>query len=107
MYDVYVNMKASPLDSDDNTYISGQLGMFINGPWIINGLRENEINFGVTAVPMNEGVEPKSSMIPRWLLHPDHDLRRAQGACVQLQWNTGTPRTSAPSGPSAAARPPI
>ena len=64
MYDVYVNMKASPLDSDDNTYISGQLGMFINGPWIINGLRENEINFGVTAVPMNEGVEPKSSMIP-------------------------------------------
>ena len=64
MYDVYVNMKASPLDSDDNTYISGQLGMFINGPWIINGLRENEINFGVTAVPMNEGIEPKSSMIP-------------------------------------------
>ena len=64
MYDVYVNMKASPLDSDDNTYISGQLGMFINGPWIINGLRENEINFGVTAVPMNEGIDPKSSMIP-------------------------------------------
>ena len=64
MYDVYVNMKASPLDSDDNTYISGQLGMFINGPWIINGLRENEINFGVTAVPMNEGIDPKYSMIP-------------------------------------------
>lgn len=64
MYDVYVNMKASPLDSDDNTYISGQLGMFINGPWIINGLRENEINFGVTAVPANDGVDPKSSMIP-------------------------------------------
>ena len=64
MYDVYVNMKASPKDSDDNTYISGQLGMFINGPWIINGLRENEINFGVTAVPAAEGHEKNAAIIP-------------------------------------------
>ncbi|MDD3336409.1 MAG: ABC transporter substrate-binding protein [Eubacteriales bacterium] len=64
MYDVYANMKASPTDSDDNTYISGQLGMFINGPWIINGLRDNEINFGVTSVPAQPGQEKQATIIP-------------------------------------------
>lgn len=64
MKEVYVDMKASPSDSDDNTFISGQLGMFINGPWIINGLRENEINFGVTAVPAAEGNEKGAAVIP-------------------------------------------
>ncbi len=64
MREVYVDMKASPSDSDDNTYISGQLGMFINGPWIIKGLRDNEINFGVTAVPAAEGHEPGAAIIP-------------------------------------------
>lgn len=54
----------SPKDSDDNTYISGQLAQFINGPWIINGLRENEINFGVTAVPPCEGNDPGAAVIP-------------------------------------------
>ena len=43
--------KYSPSDVDDNTYISGQVAMYINGPWIIKGLRDNEINFGVTAIP--------------------------------------------------------
>lgn len=56
--------ECSPKDTDDNTYISGQLGQFINGPWIINGLRENEINFGVMAIPPCEGVDPDAAVIP-------------------------------------------
>lgn len=48
----------TPEDVDDNTFISGQCGQFINSSWIINGLRENEINFGVTTVPAAEGFEP-------------------------------------------------
>ena len=56
--------ECSPKDSDDNTYISGQLGQFINGPWIINGLRENEINDGVKAVPSCVGVEQDAAVIP-------------------------------------------
>lgn len=54
----------SPKDTDDNTYICGQLGQFINGPWIINGLRENEINFGVKAVPACTGVAQDAAVIP-------------------------------------------
>ena len=56
--------ECSPTDTDDNTYICGQLGQFINGPWIINGLRENEINFGVKAVPACEGMDPDAAVIP-------------------------------------------
>lgn len=54
----------SPQDTDDNTYICGQLGQFINGPWIINGLRENEINFGVKAVPACTGIKQDAAVIP-------------------------------------------
>lgn len=54
----------SPKDSDDNTYISGQVAQFINGPWIINGLRENEINFGVKEVPACTGIEKDAAVIP-------------------------------------------
>lgn len=56
--------ECSPKDSDDNTYISGQLAQFIKGPWIINGLRENEINYGVKAVPACTGVEQDAAVIP-------------------------------------------
>ena len=56
--------ECSPTDTDDNTYICGQLGQFINGPWIINGLRENEINFGVKAIPACTGIEADAAVIP-------------------------------------------
>lgn len=62
--DLKVLYDCSPKDTDDNTYICGQLGQFINGPWIINGLRENEINFGVKAVPPCEGTDPDAAVIP-------------------------------------------
>ena len=56
--------ECSPKDSDDNTYISGQLAQFIIAPWIINWLRDNEINYGVKAVPACTGVEQDAAVIP-------------------------------------------
>lgn len=35
----------------DNLMSANQLGMVINGPWMVNGLKENEINFGVAPIP--------------------------------------------------------
>lgn len=35
----------------DNLMMADQLGMVINGPWMVNGLKENEINFGVAPMP--------------------------------------------------------
>lgn len=55
--------ECSPKDTDDNTYICGQLGQFINGPWIISGLRDSGINYGVTTVPMCEGVDNAAAVV--------------------------------------------
>lgn len=35
----------------DNLMMAEQLGMVVNGPWMVNGLKENEINFGVAPIP--------------------------------------------------------
>lgn len=35
----------------DNIMMANQLGMVINGPWMVAGLKESEINFGVAAMP--------------------------------------------------------
>src|SRR5690554_972909 len=35
----------------DNLMFAERLGMVINGPWMVNGLKENEINFGVAGMP--------------------------------------------------------
>lgn len=49
------NKKVTPMGASgpdiDNLLISGQLGMYINGPWLVNGLRKNNINFGIAAPP--------------------------------------------------------
>lgn len=40
----------------DNLLYAGQLGMYINGPWLINGCREAGLDFGIGAVPAaNDG----------------------------------------------------
>lgn len=55
MQDLAVNKKVTPKGVNgadlDNLLMSGQLAMYINGPWLINGLRKNKINFGITAPP--------------------------------------------------------
>ena len=58
------NAGVSPADIDDTVLCSGQVGMFINGSWMINGLRNAGRNFGVTAVPAAEGEEPKALCVP-------------------------------------------
>ncbi len=58
------NAGVSPADIDDTVLCSGQVGMFINGSWMINGLRNAGRNFGVTAVPAAEGEEAKALCVP-------------------------------------------
>lgn len=58
------NDGVSPADIDDTVLCSGQVGMFINGSWMINGLRNAGRNFGVTAVPAAEGEEAKALCVP-------------------------------------------
>ncbi|WMC91573.1 ABC transporter substrate-binding protein [Kineothrix sp. MB12-C1] len=38
----------------DNLMLAGQMGIYCSGPWLINGLREAEIDFGVTGMPAGD-----------------------------------------------------
>ena len=54
----------------DNVMMADQLGMVINGPWMVNGLKESEINFGVTGMPAGSvktvGIQEQSGFcIPK------------------------------------------
>ncbi len=35
----------------DNLMIGGRLGMYVNGPWLINGLKGNGVDFGIDGPP--------------------------------------------------------
>jgi ABC-type sugar transport system, periplasmic component len=55
LQDLVVNKKVSPAGATgadmDKLMLSGQMGMFITGPWLVGGLRENNIDFGVAPPP--------------------------------------------------------
>lgn len=55
LQDLVVNKKVSPVGATgadmDKLMLSGQMGMFITGPWLVGGLRENNIDFGVAPPP--------------------------------------------------------
>lgn len=40
-----------------NLMSAGQLGIIMNGPWMSTGLKNNEINFGVSKLPAAEGSD--------------------------------------------------
>ena len=55
MRDLAVNKKVTPKgitgSEADTMFQNGQAAMYMSGPWQINGLRTQGINFGVTSVP--------------------------------------------------------
>jgi len=55
LQDLVVNKEVSPKGATgpdlDNLLKSGNLAMYISGPWQVNGLRNAGINFGITAPP--------------------------------------------------------
>ena len=53
-----VEQGAAPVGSTgadtDNLMLAGQMGIYCGGPWLISGLKEAEINFGVTGMPAGD-----------------------------------------------------
>ncbi|WP_308753002.1 ABC transporter substrate-binding protein [uncultured Anaerotruncus sp.] len=50
--------EGTTLDELMQMMIGGNLAMTINGPWANGGLANNEINYGITAIPHAEGLKP-------------------------------------------------
>ena len=53
--DLVVNKKVSPKGAQgsefDKLMMNGKLGMFLTGPWLAGGLKQNNIDFGVSLPP--------------------------------------------------------
>lgn len=53
-----VKKEAAPVGSTgadtDNLMLAGQMGIYCGGPWLISGLKEAEINFGVAGMPSGD-----------------------------------------------------
>lgn len=56
--DLVVKGKVSPAGASgaemENLFMSGKLAMYINGPWMIGGIRNNNIDFGISVVPKGD-----------------------------------------------------
>lgn len=42
-------------DDLDTLFLSGQMGLYITGPWIMSDLNDYGINYGVTSIPEDQG----------------------------------------------------
>ncbi|OTP10288.1 extracellular solute-binding protein [Enterococcus sp. 10A9_DIV0425] len=47
----------------DNLMNAGQLAIEINGPWLNNGLKANEIDYGVTTLPQESSTGEKTAIL--------------------------------------------
>lgn len=47
----------------DNLMNAGQLAIELNGPWLNNGLKANEINYGVTTIPLASTDGEKTAIL--------------------------------------------
>ena len=73
----------------DNIMMADQLGMVVNGPWMVNGLKESEINFGVAPLPAGSRARVGVSEITGFSI-PKGTTDAARKAAYQFiaYWNT-------------------
>lgn len=73
----------------DNIMMADQLGMVINGPWMVAGLKESEINFGVAKLPMGSTARVGISEITGFSI-PKGTSEEAKAAAYEFiaYWNS-------------------
>lgn len=73
----------------DNIMMADQLGMVVNGPWMVNGLKESEINFGVAPLPKGSAAQVGVSEITGFSI-PKGTSDEAKAAAYKFiaYWNT-------------------
>ncbi len=73
----------------DNLMMADRLGMVINGPWMVAGLRSNEINFGVAPMPSgSEAVVGVAETTGFCIPAGTTDVEKAAAYAFIAYWNT-------------------
>lgn len=73
----------------DNIMMADQLGMVINGPWMVAGLTESEINFGVASIPRGSSARVGISEITGFSIPKGTSEEQKAAAYKFIEyWNT-------------------
>lgn len=87
-----VDDKSVYLDQTDQKFeplfVSGQIGMIIDGPWLLYDLGQGGTNYGVSFLPGNNGDHTTVSGPDIWALFDHQDVNRAYWSFELIKWLT-------------------
>lgn len=92
MRSMAVDDKSVYLDQTDQKFeplfVSGQIGMIIDGPWLLYDLGEGGTNYGVAFLPGTNGNHTTVSGPDIWALFDHQDVNRAYWSFELIKWLT-------------------
>lgn len=96
MRSMAVTDKSVYLDQTDQKFeplfVSGQIGMLIDGPWLLYDLSQAKTNYGVAFLPGHNGDHTTVSGPDIWALFDHKDANRAHWSYELIKWLTDAPQ---------------
>jgi multiple sugar transport system substrate-binding protein len=92
MRSMAVTDKSVYLDQTDQKFeplfVSGQIGMIIDGPWLLYDLSQSETDYGVAFLPGVDGNHTTVSGPDIWALYDHQDANRSYWSYQLIKWLT-------------------
>jgi multiple sugar transport system substrate-binding protein len=78
----------------DNLLFAGQVAMYINGPWLVTGLRENKVNFGVAGMPRGKVKAVGIAEVGGWAVPKDASADQKAAAYTAIAFLCANPASA-------------
>jgi multiple sugar transport system substrate-binding protein len=92
MHNMAVKDKSVYLDQTGSKFeplfVSGSIGMILDGPWLLSDLKTGHTNYGVVNLPGTDGNHTTISGPDLWSLFDNHDANRAYWSYQLVKWLT-------------------
>lgn len=82
---VYLDQNGSKFEP---LFVSGSIGMILDGPWLLSDLKVGKTNYGVVNLPGTDGNHTTISGPDLWSLFDNHDANRAYWSFQLINWLT-------------------
>jgi multiple sugar transport system substrate-binding protein len=78
----------------DNLLFAGQVAMYINGPWLVTGLRENKVDFGVAGMPKGKVKAVGVAEVGGWAIPKDTPADQKAAAYTAIAFLCANPSSA-------------
>jgi multiple sugar transport system substrate-binding protein len=82
---VYLDQTGSKFEP---LFVSGSIGMILDGPWLLSDLKTAHTNYGAVNLPGTDGKHTTISGPDLWSLFDNHDANRAYWSYELIKWLT-------------------